>query len=107
MKRVRLFAGFLRLRPCPFLWSCLCLLCFTVLTASCNLSRVDPISPDIHGVSVKPVQGVTSGRYYYERHDPQTEKWYEARELVPGWGLMVYTRDGKRARQKELDKDIK
>lgn len=46
-------------------------------------------------------------RYYYERLDPQTEQWYEARELVPGFGLMVYTRDGEYALRKELEKDIK
>ncbi len=107
MKLLRAISCFRHSRkPAPLL-AALALFCCALSLTACGLSRVDPISPDIHGIAVTPVQGVTSGRYYYERHDPQTEKWYEARELVPGWGLMVYTRDGKRELQKELDKDIK
>lgn len=78
-----------------------------LLLCACASSRVDPISPDIHGVSITSTSSVVRERYYYERLDPQTEQWYEARELVPGFGLMVYTRDGEYALRKELEKDIK
>jgi len=73
----------------------------------CAASRVDPISPDIQGVHVTPPAGIASERYYYERHDPQTDKWYEARELIPGFGLMVYTHEGMQELRHEREKDIK
>lgn len=90
-----------------FLNASLCLLlCLPFLLWSCAGSRVDPISPDIKGISVKPPPSLAPERYYYERYDPQTEEWYEAKELIPGFGLMVYTREGKRNLRKEQNKDM-
>ncbi len=79
-------------RPCVLLPALLLLLAWGA--TGCGLSRVDPISPDIHGVHLTPPSGLGQERYYYERKAPQTGKWYEAEELIPGYGLMVYTKDG-------------
>ena len=67
-----------------------------VLAAGCATSRVDPISPDIHGIQVNRAATVGGDYYFFERRAPDTRKWYEARELIPGFGQMIYTEEGER-----------
>ncbi len=88
--RINCFSLFVMLLVCFFL-------------CSCGSSRVDPISPDIHGVSVTPPPSLAAPRYYYEKQDPVTQKWYEAHELMPGFGLMVYTKEGARKLHKDKE----
>lgn len=75
--------------------------CFSL--AGCGMSRVDPISPDIHGVEVNRPQSIGGDYYYFERRDPTTRKWYGARELIPGFGQMIYTERGKQQLQKDKE----
>jgi hypothetical protein len=69
---------------------------------ACQGSRVDPISPDVRGVRVTPPQMVGESRYFYLRQDPTTRKWYPARELIPGFGHMIYTKEGAARLERDL-----
>ncbi len=68
----------------------------------CAANRVDPISPDIRGVYVNPGEEMGGERYFYQRQDTTTRNWYPARELIPGYGHMVYTKEGKEQLQQDL-----
>lgn len=78
-------------------------LCFT---GGCSLrSNVDPISPEIRGVDPKPTIMKSNPDYFYQKYDREQNAWYEAKELIPPYGMMVYTINGLEQRRKDYDKN--